>query len=55
MRLLIPQTKTFKGDHRNNVSATLKTLIFPAFENIKAALRILATLPPVSERDPARD
>ena len=40
--------KTIKEDHPNNVSATLKTLIFPGFENIKAALRILATLPVIS-------
>ena len=40
--------KTFKGDHPNNVSATLKTLIFPGFENIKSALKILATLPVTS-------
>ena len=44
--------KKFKGDHPNNVSATLKTLIFPGFENIKSALRILATLPVTSARDP---
>ena len=40
--------KTFKGDHPNNISATLKTLIFPGFENTKLALRILATLPVTS-------
>ena len=33
------------NDNSTNVSATLKSLIFPGFENIKAALRILATLP----------
>ena len=37
--------KIFKGDHPNYVIATIKTLIFPGFENIKAALRIHATLP----------
>ena len=36
--------KTFKRDHPNNVSSTLKTLIFPDFENIKTTLRILETL-----------
>ena len=34
--------------HANNVSVTLKTLIFPGFENFKVALRILATLPMTS-------
>ena len=34
--------KIFKGDHPNNVSTTLKTLIFPGFENFKVTLRILA-------------
>ena len=40
--------KIFKGAHPSNVSATLKTLIFPGIENIQSALRILETLPMTS-------
>ena len=39
---------TYKDCHPNNISTTLKAISFPGFENIKVALRILATLPVTS-------
>ncbi|XP_065681485.1 52 kDa repressor of the inhibitor of the protein kinase-like [Hydra vulgaris] len=40
--------ESFSGTIPDNISLTLKSVSFPGFENIKIALRILATLPVTS-------
>ena len=40
--------ETYNGSRPANACATLKCINFPGFENIKIALRILATLPVTS-------
>ncbi|XP_057316227.1 52 kDa repressor of the inhibitor of the protein kinase-like [Hydractinia symbiolongicarpus] len=40
--------KSYEGPIPNNISSTLKSVNFTGFENVKVALRILATLPVTS-------
>ena len=48
MELWQKYSETYKGSRPDSAASTLKVLNFDGFENIKIALRILATLPVTS-------